>query len=1171
MARVRTSARWSHCLAVITILSAAIAPVDAQPGGAARGNAAGQAQRPAPPPQPDPFRFQLLGPAEGGRISAITGVPGDARVWYLGAASGGVWKSVDSGATFRPVSDSMPVQAIGALAVAPSKPSIVWAGTGEAWAIRDADLMGDGVYKSIDSGTTWQHMGLDETGRIARIIVHPTNPNIVFVCALGRATGEQTEHGVYRTTDGGKTWKLVLTLGGNYGCSGLTLDEKNPQVLFAGMWHVIMHTWAMYSGTNDSKDGVWVTRDGGDTWKQVVDPGLPHPPIGKVDVAIAPSNPKRVYALIQTADQGSVWRSDDGGVKWKVVNYQRPLIGRAGYYIHLQVSPSNPDEILLANSSFFQSKDGGKTFADVPWGGDNHDIWFDPKNANHFGLTNDAGARLTTDHGKTFLSVSLPIAQMYHVAVDNQIPYWVYGNRQDNSTMRGPSTGQEGATATRGIAAGFGRGGRGGGGGGRGANADTANGRGRGAGRAAQIIASAGRGAAVPGAAGGRGGRGGFGADSTGADSTGGGGRGGGGGGAFGGGFTTWDHGLGGCESGFTLPDLTDPNIVWASCYGNEVTRYDHRDKRARSVSPWIHTLDSPPDKLKYRCHWTPPLAIDPFDHTTVYYGCQVVFKTSNQGQSWSVISPDLSTRDPKYVVSSGGIVEDNLGQFYGEVVFAIAPSEVQRGLLWAGTNDGKVWYTKDAQQGGESSWIDVTQALTKAGMPAWGTIRKIEPSHFDPATAYVAVDFHMMDDRKPLIYKTTDFGATWTNVTGDLPAAHPLDYVMAVAENPNKRGMLFAGTGHAFYYSRDDGAHWTNFNDGLPHTAVSWIVTPKTWHDVVVSTYGRGIYVLHDIVPWESEPQTVVAADDTVSLYASPPGYRQARGGRAEVTFTLTKATQRPVRVEILDSANAVVRTLQSPTRAGFNRVQWDLRYDAPRVVALRTPAPDNPHIFEEPRFINRPTRPITHWGIQGAQTAGPLALPGTYTVRLTVNGATLTSKSLVILQDPEIKTSLADLVASTAAERRVRDDMNASVDMVNRIEVMRRQILDQRKANAAKPDIDHALADLDAKMMKVELLLLSRSDMNGDDKYYVEPYKVYMNLIWLNGVIGSGAGDVAGGADYRPTDASMAWLGDIETDLTTAKAAYKSLVNDDLAAFNSTMSGKIPAITETIRPVVP
>ncbi|HEV8499018.1 MAG TPA: hypothetical protein VGQ56_19205, partial [Gemmatimonadaceae bacterium] len=433
-----------------------------------------------PPPIPDPFRFQSMGPAEGGRIAAITGVPGDPRVWYLGAASGGVWKSVDSGATFRPVSDSMRVQAIGALAVAPSKPSIVWAGTGEAWAIRDADLQGDGVYKSTDSGTTWTNMGLAETGRIQRIIVHPTNPNIVFVCALGRATGPQHERGVFRTTDAGKTWKQVLFVDENTGCSGLTMDAHNPNVLFAGAWQVVLHTWAMFSGGPSS--GIYVTRDGGNSWKHVEHAGLPKSPLGKIDVAIAPTNSKRVYALIQTPDQGSVWRSDDGGVAWKVVNYQRPLIGRAGYYINIKVSTGNADEILIANSSFFRSQDGGKTFAEVPWGGDNHDIWIDPKNPDHFGLTNDLGARLTTNHGKSFESVALPVGQMYHVAVDEQTPYWIYGNRQDNGTMRGPSTAPEGAQATRGIAAGFGRGGRGGGRG----NDTTAGRGGRGAQRVTQ-------------------------------------------------------------------------------------------------------------------------------------------------------------------------------------------------------------------------------------------------------------------------------------------------------------------------------------------------------------------------------------------------------------------------------------------------------------------------------------------------------------------------------------------------------------------------------------------------------------------------------------------------------------------------------------------------------------
>jgi hypothetical protein len=535
------------------------------------------------------------------------------------------------------------------------------------------------------------------------------------------------------------------------------------------------------------------------------------------------------------------------------------------------------------------------------------------------------------------------------------------------------------------------------------------------------------------------------------------------------------------------------------------------------------------------------------------------------------VISPDLSTNDPKYIVSSGGVVEDNLGQFYGEVVFAIAPSEIQKGLIWAGTNDGKVWNTRD----GGATWKDVTQSLNAAGLPTWGTVRKIEPSHFDPATAYVAIDFHMMDNRKPYVFKTTDFGQTWKNVTGDLPATHPLDYVMAVAENPNRQGMLFAGTGHAFYYSRDDGAHWTMFDEGLPHTAVSWIVVPKRWHDVVVSTYGRGVYILRDIAPLEGAPEATLAGStgpgDTVGLYRPHPGFRQARSGRAEITYSLSKASTRTARVEIVDSTGAVVRTIQQPTRVGLNRATWDLRHDPPRVVALRTPAPDNPHIFDEPRFRNRTTRPITHWGIQGAQTAGPLALPGTYTVRVAVNGVTLGLGPLVILKDPDIKTSDADLVASTAAQRRVRDGLNAAADMANKLEVMRKQLLDQQKANAEKPDIERALAELDKKMLDVELRLLSREDLNSDDKYYTEPFKIYLALIWLNGVVGNGAGDVAGGADYAPTDAALAWLADIEKDLDAAKAAYKRLVETDLAEFNKSMAGKVATITETTRPVVP
>ena len=776
------------------------------------------------------------------------------------------------------------------------------------------------------------------------------------------------------------------------------------------------------------------------------------------------------------------------------------------------------------------------TFQTVPWGGDNHDIWYDPKNGDRFGLTNDADARLTTNRGKSFSNVSLPNGQMYHVAVDNQVPYWVYANRQDNGTMRGPSTVPEAPPTGRGGVAQAGRGGRGGGAGGAGGPArDTAAVRGPAGAdtsRARRDVVAA--------------------DTSASGDEQFGGGR--------GGAFSTWDHGLGGCESGFTIPDPTDADIVWATCYGNQVTRWNAKTKQARSVSPWFHTLDSPPNELKYRCHWTPPLAIDPFDHNTVYYGCQVIFSTSNAGQSWRVISPDLSTQDPSRIVSSGGIVGDNLGQFYGEVVFAIAPSEIQQGLIWAGTNDGQIWLTKD----GGTNWTNVTKNVS--GLPVWGTVRKIEPSHFDAGTAYVAVDFHMMDDRRPYIYKTTDFGTTWTRVSDALPNDHPLSYVMAVAENPNKKGMIFAGTGHGFYYSLDDGARWTQFQEGLPAAPVTWIVVPKRWHDVVVSTYGRGLYILKDIGPLE-ESGGATLASSAARLFAPHPGYRQARTGRADITFSLAAADRAPIKVQVMDSTGAVIRTIQQPARVGINRAQWDLRHDPPKRVEMRTTPAANPHIWEEPRFKGKVTRPITHWGIQGPIAAGPLALPGRYTTRVIASGDTTAAQPLEILRDPQIASSDADLALSTQAQIRIRDDMNAAAEMINKLEIVRKQIEDQRKAPAASADVSSALASLDAKLLGVELRLLSRTDMNSDDKFFVEAYKVYMNLIWLSGEVGLGAGDVAGGADSRPTDTSLQVLAAIEADLAAAKAEYTKVMTEDVPAFNKSMSGKV-TLTEIAGP---
>jgi photosystem II stability/assembly factor-like uncharacterized protein len=1036
------------------------------------------------------FRFRFVGPKVGNRIAAVAGVPGDPSVYYAGAASGGVWKSVDGGNRWAPISDKQSVAAIGALAVAPSQPNTVWAGTGEAWVIRDSDVMGNGIYKSTDAGNTWTHMGLPESGRIGRIVIHPSNPDIVFACVLGRVTGPQQQRGVYRTTDGGQHWERVLFAGENVGCSGLSMDAHDPRTLIAGMWQVEMHIWGEFSGGPGS--GVYISHDGGTKWTRLDDKdGLPHAPVGKIDVAIAPTNSKRIYALMQTKDQGSVWRSDDAGEHWRTVNSQRALIGRAGYYIRLAVSSGQDNEVYVANSSFHQSLDSGENFHEVRWGGDTHDIWVDPKNPDRFVITDDAGMLITTVHGRGFHRVTLPIGQMYHVAVDDQIPYYFYSNMQDDGNMRGPS---------------------------------------------------------VP-----------FDSQETG-----------------------WDRHMGGCESGFTVPDTADPNIVWATCYGDTVTRWDARYKEPHSVSPWKHTLDSPPNGLKYRCHWTPPLAIDPFDHDTVYYGCQVIFKTTNAGQTWTVVSPDLSEQNPAHIVPSGGLVGDNLGQFYGDVVFAIAPSKIQKGLIWAGTNDGQLWYTADAA----AHWSNVTGNLK--GMPAHGEITSIAPSSFDPGTAYVSVDLHLEGNPEPYIYKTSNFGKSWKRISGNLPK-HPLSYVRSVTDDPNCAGLLFAGTGNGLYYSLDDGEHWAALQTGLPAAPVSWIVVQPRFHDLVLSTYGRGLFILDDITPLEQMIKR--PSDAPVVLFEPRASYRFVRGAEAMLNFSLKSVPKDAVEFEILDSHGSVVRKLKKKESkelvVGINRVKWDMRYDSPRVIALRTVAPDNSHIWEEPRFRDSDSRPITHWGSKPGEV-GPIAPPGGYSVRMKVAAQTYT-QPLTVLSDPHAPGSSADIELSVKTLLQIRDDISQVSDTVNQIEWQRKQLevvqtmlrpakkQDKPKALIAEENDEEdsepaeapplvlndeqeqrkkqllaAAENLDKKLEAVESRLVSQALRNSDDKYFVEPYGVYLDLIWLNAEVGTGGGDVAGSADFAPTETQLNLLQTYETEIAKVDADYQKILQDDFPPFD-------------------
>lgn len=1063
------------------------------------------------------MRFRFVGPDRGNRASAVVGVPGDPNVYYIGAASGGVWKSTDGGFEFKPVFDKEPVQSIGALAVDPGNHDVIWAGTGESWVIRNGITPGDGVYESTDGGGTWTNMGLKDVGLIARIVVNPRDSQNVLVCAMGTGTRPEKSRGVWRTEDGGKTWKQVLFVDGDTGCSGLAMDPQDPHILFAGMWQWSIHPWAMTSGGPSS--GIYASHDGGKTWSRVEDHGLPHSPIGKIDVAFAPSAPDRVYALIETVEQGSLWRSDDGGKHWHVENYSRLLTERAGYSVRLAVSPTDEDKIYVASNGFYVSGDGGKTFGEVHWGGDNHEIWIDPTNSQRMMISDDGGAEISTTGGQHWHHVQLAIGQMYHVAVDNRVPYWVYANMQDDDAERGPAYPD-----------------------------------------ATPLL-------------------GGIGEPNAG-----------------------WQEPLGGCESGFTYPDPSDASVIWSSCYGDEITRLDTKVGYPRAVSPWpLHSLDSPPQDLKYRCHWTPPMAIDPFDHNTVYYGCQVIFKTTDGGQSWKVISPDLSTQNPRYLVPSGGIPvdgkmrrQDNLGQFYGEVVFAIAPSPIQQGLIWAGTNDGQVWLTRD----GGGNWTNVTKHLT--GLPPLGTITRIEPSHFDAGTAYVADDLGLTGDTKPYIYKTTNFGRSWKLMVHGIPVSSTSN-VSSVAEDPYNGNLLFAGTGNALYVSFDAGGNWMPLQAGLPHAPVSWETVQKQFHDLVVATYGRGIYLLEDITPLEQLANGGVSAP--AQVFESRPTYRFFHGGHAFVDFwlqTVPKVKETPksrdrseeedekekatagIKVAILDSAGNVVRKLKlirnkkpglnpkyedeykeghwardpdAKVHPGINRVYWDLRYAPPKLIELRTTPQTNPHVWNDLRFLGKESRPITHWGIKEAEV-GPMVAPGTYTARVTADGKTY-DQSFTVLADPALPGTPAQTAATVKTLLHIRDDISSVSDMVNQIEWLRKQLqtVESMLKAGKKPGnakMLQAIKDMDGKIQNLESELLSPALANSDEKSYLAGYGLYLHLIWLNGELGTGAGDVYGDPGYPATDATLQVLGQLDDKLNAAKAQYHTLMQQDLPQFD-------------------
>jgi len=1052
-----------------------------------------QQPRPSPPPraQPQPvtppgaadtatfaqLKYRYIGPV-GNRVSAVAGVVSDPSVYYAGAASGGVWKTTDGGVHWQPIFDDQPVQSIGALAVAPSDPNVVWAGTGEAW-IRSHISIGNGIYKSTDAGKTWQHMGLDNTGRIARIVVHPGNPDVVYVAALGHSYGPQQERGIYRTTDGGKTWERVLFVDENTGASDVVMDPTNPRILFAGMWQIEIHTWGRESGGPGS--GIYTSRDGGTTWTKLTAHGLPLKPFGKVGLAIAPSNTSRIYALIETGDgvpwhgqatdNGELWRSDDGGETWRVVSYDRQLSCRQPYYTRMAVAPDRDNEAYFLCASFSKTLDGGATTVDVPFGqspgGDNHDMWIDPTNGNRMIVGNDGNVSISTNRGRTWYRQQLPIAQMYHATVDNQIPYYVMGNRQDGPSSRGPSNSRIG---------GFGGGGGGGG--------------------------------TIP--------------------------RG------------EW-HSVAGGESGWATPDPTDPNIIWSTASGSGsvggiVVRYDERTRQALHAEIWPQsTIGWPAADVKYRFVWTAPLTISPHDHNKVYVGSQFVHMTIDGGKSWQVISPDLTLNDKSRQQMSGGLTPDNIGVEYGDVVFAIAESPLKAGLIWAGTNDGLVHVTRD----GGRTWTNVTSAIPS--MPSWGTVSNVEPSRYDTATAYITVDAHQANNREPFVYKTTDYGRSWRAIVNGLPRS-AASYAHVIREDPARRGLLYLGTESALYVSFDDGESWQPLQTTLPHAPVYWLVVQEHFNDLVVSTYGRGFWILDDVTPLEQLTADIRA--QAAYLFKPRPAYRfrqitapmamtdDPTAGQnppygAAINYWLKPVPTGDVTLTILDAGGQTVRTLQGTKSVGINRVWWDLRTDSTKAARLRTTPLYDPELRLGPEG----------WRLApGVGRMTVLVSPGTYTVKLKVGGQEQ-SQPIVVRKDPNSSGSETEIQTQMKLLAGLQGDLNTAVDMINRIELVRGQLQDLRSVLPA--DIRAGVDSLEKKFSGVEGNLLDlRLTGRGQD-----------DVRWptmLAGQIGYLAQGIAS-SDFAPTTQQTEVFQLLEGRLKTVGTQLDGLLNQDLAQFNA------------------
>jgi photosystem II stability/assembly factor-like uncharacterized protein len=979
---------------------------------------------PAPHTQP---RWGDAVRGRGGRSIAISGVRGRPNEGYFGAAGGGLWKTTDRGLTWVPVTDGqVRSSSVGAVAVSETNPDIVFIGFGES-CIRGDAMSGDGVYKSVDASRTWTHLGFEDAPVISKIRIHPTNPDIVFVAAFGRMSAPSERRGIFKSIDGGRTWRRTLFRDTRTGAVDLSIDPHHPEVMFAALWEAYRLEYTMASGGSGS--GLFKSVDGGETWTEITrNPGLPAGIIGKIGVAVSGADPARVYAIIEN-ERGGLFRSDDAGATWTLVNGGRNIRQRAFYYTHLAADPANRDVVYVLNVGAFKSVDGGATLTAFAFG-DSHDLWIDPDDPRHLLHAMDGGGAITYTGGvasggaAAWSERDFPTAQYYHVVTTKHVPYHVCGAHQDGSTVCVSSAaGRSGA-------------------------------RGRGPG------------SVVP------------------------------------------PYGVGGSEPGFIAPDPKDLDVFFSGGNnGSFIERVNRRTGESREVGPYpVVFSGEPASALVERFQWTFPIVFSPVDPRVLLTASQHVWKSTDGGDHWARISGDLTRHDPKTMGASGGPITHDMNspEVYG-TVFAVAPGKTDAGVIWAGSDDGLIHVTRD----GGRTWADVTPT----GMPEFGRVSIIDASAFDTRSAYAAVKRPLLDDFAPYVFRTHDFGRTWARIVSGIA---PDDYVHVVREDPTRRGLLYAGTQHGVYVSFDDGGAWQSLSLNLPDTPVSDLVVED--HDLVISTHGRGFYILDDIGPLRQAD--ALAGRAGPCLFRPSDAIRSA--GDAVIQYLL-RTRAGTMTIDLLDARGTVAASLaggqDAATTPGLHAVRWNLRY---------------PDATSFPGMI-----------LWGGEVTGPMAPPGTYQVRLTVDGVSQT-QPLRVRRHPFHEATDADLAAQFAFLIRVRDTLSEANGAVVLIRSVVSQVTD-RLARSRDARLQAAGDRLSANLRAVEGEIYQVRNQSGQDPLNF-PIKVNNRLASLLSMVGNG--------DGPPTTEAPAILARLTAELKVHTDALARVLAVDLAAFNAEAS---------------